>query len=125
MSGQRIMERTMAALAELGEYPPLPTALFPCDSTATEMAVRHLADRLCLCAQLLDEAEPDAAEMVQRVFLARGLVIARPDAIFDVAAQDALLKALRRYSSSSSEFVRYGADFSSGCYEIKCPPLIA
>ena len=104
---ERTMERTMAALSEIGEYPPLPTALFPCDSSSTEMAVRDLAWRLERCAQVLDDMDSDSAERVQQVqgvFLARGLVITRPDTITDAASQDVLLDALKLYSASAHSF---------------------
>ena len=105
---ERTMERTMAALSEIGEYPPLPTALFPCDASTTEMAVFDLVWRLQLCAQLLDDVDSDDAERVQRkvreVFLARGLVITRPDTVTDAASQNKLLDALELYSAAAHRF---------------------
>jgi hypothetical protein len=82
------MSRSTSLVLRLGgASPPSPTALFPCDASATSSAINELAWRLKRASSILDEGGQNLECRLASVFLCRGvLVVTRPDTLRYLAA---------------------------------------
>ena len=94
-SGEDMMEHMMDLLEEFGTMPPLPTAMFPCDSTTTATAVSEMAWRLRRAADILDdEGQQNRTQLVDSILLCPHIIVVTHPDTLSPRHQEVLLEGI-------------------------------
>ena len=88
----------VALLNKVGSFPPMPTAMFPCDSSTTSTAISEMTWRLKQASHILDEGEKDdTALRLASIFLCSGMIVVTHPNTLRPQDQDILLAGLGAY----------------------------
>lgn len=94
-SGEDVAEHMMDLLEKFGAMPPLPTAMFPCDSTTTETAVSEMAWQLRRAADILDdEGQQNRIQLVNSILLCPHIIIVTHPDRLSPRFQEVLLEGI-------------------------------
>jgi len=93
----------VALLKKVGSFPPMPTAIFPCDCSTTSSAISDMTWRLKRASDILDEGEKDdTAFRLASIFLCSGMIVVTHPNMLCPQDQDTLLAGLGAYFAAES-----------------------